>query len=445
VLSPVDSALRARLLAVLVTADTWDVPDNAEPRSAEALAMAERVGDHRALREALRARQMALSGPDGVRDRLALGDRLVSLGRELSRERGADSVEADDAVLWGRLWRFLIDQVAQRLRSPLAGWHAARCRAAVAAARGQLAEALDHALEAERAGLRAATDGVHVPTQGLLVAIRLMSGDPDPSPRVLASAPGHVTAFLRAVHTNWLLRRGRRDEAERLYRTLPSLEVPPFVQLSAWAGMAELAAEFDDRGTAARMYEHMRPYADLFVCSGAGVIVMPGTVRLPLGIAAATAGRLDDAVRHLRAAIASGESTRMPPVVAQATYRLARVLARRTRPGDRDEAVALAAAAASLAGRIGMLPLHQEAEAFAGTLTAAGAGPLTRREREIAELVGQGLSNRQIAAASHISERTVESHVQHILDKLGFHNRAQVAAWVAAAGQAGSEIRTGPA
>jgi DNA-binding NarL/FixJ family response regulator len=45
--------------------------------------------------------------------------------------------------------------------------------------------------------------------------------------------------------------------------------------------------------------------------------------------------------------------------------------------------------------------------------------------------VGRGLSNRQIAAASHISERTVESHVQHILDKLGFANRTQVAAWVA--------------
>jgi DNA-binding NarL/FixJ family response regulator len=46
--------------------------------------------------------------------------------------------------------------------------------------------------------------------------------------------------------------------------------------------------------------------------------------------------------------------------------------------------------------------------------------------------VARGLSNRQIAAAAHISERTVESHVQHVLDKLGFTNRTQVAAWYAA-------------
>jgi hypothetical protein len=57
-------------------------------------------------------------------------------------------------------------------------------------------------------------------------------------------------------------------------------------------------------------------------------------------------GRLDDAVRHLRAAIDIGEEVGMPPAVAQATHQLARVLARRTRPGDRDEAAALATAAA---------------------------------------------------------------------------------------------------
>ena len=48
----------------------------------------------------------------------------------------------------------------------------------------------------------------------------------------------------------------------------------------------------------------------------------------------------------------------------------------------------------------------------------------------MAGLVAQGLSNRQIAAAAHISERTAESHVQHILVKLGFGNRTQIAAWV---------------
>ena len=46
-------------------------------------------------------------------------------------------------------------------------------------------------------------------------------------------------------------------------------------------------------------------------------------------------------------------------------------------------------------------------------------------------LVARGLTNRQIAAGTHISERTVETHVQHILAKLGFSSRSQIAAWVA--------------
>jgi DNA-binding NarL/FixJ family response regulator len=53
---------------------------------------------------------------------------------------------------------------------------------------------------------------------------------------------------------------------------------------------------------------------------------------------------------------------------------------------------------------------------------------LTRREREVAELVGRGLTNRQIAKELVLSERTVEKHVANILKKLGLHSREQVAA-----------------
>ena len=57
---------------------------------------------------------------------------------------------------------------------------------------------------------------------------------------------------------------------------------------------------------------------------------------------------------------------------------------------------------------------------------------LTRRERQVAELVAQGRSNKEIVGRLVISQRTVESHVEHILSKLGVTNRAQVAAWMAA-------------
>ena len=66
--------------------------------------------------------------------------------------------------------------------------------------------------------------------------------------------------------------------------------------------------------------------------------------------------------------------------------------------------------------------------------TAAAVGPgsttLTRRERQVAELVAEGLTNRAIADKLVISQRTAQGHVEHILSKLGFTSRTQIAAWV---------------
>ncbi|MGP4020211.1 LuxR C-terminal-related transcriptional regulator [Saccharopolyspora sp. 5N708] len=57
--------------------------------------------------------------------------------------------------------------------------------------------------------------------------------------------------------------------------------------------------------------------------------------------------------------------------------------------------------------------------------------PLTRRERQIAELVAQGNTNKEIAESLVIAQRTVEGHVQNILTKLDFSSRAQIGGWVA--------------
>jgi DNA-binding CsgD family transcriptional regulator len=71
-----------------------------------------------------------------------------------------------------------------------------------------------------------------------------------------------------------------------------------------------------------------------------------------------------------------------------------------------------------------------EAPARPAPATAASTS-LTRRERQVADLIAQGLPNKEIAARLVISQRTAESHVEHILTKLGLANRAQVAAWAA--------------
>src|SRR4029077_5777735 len=53
------------------------------------------------------------------------------------------------------------------------------------------------------------------------------------------------------------------------------------------------------------------------------------------------------------------------------------------------------------------------------------------REQQVAGLVAEGLTNRAIAARLFITERTVESHLERIRRKLGFHHRSEVAAWIA--------------
>lgn len=66
---------------------------------------------------------------------------------------------------------------------------------------------------------------------------------------------------------------------------------------------------------------------------------------------------------------------------------------------------------------------------------------LTRREREVADLVATGMSNREIAERLIVSVRTAEAHVEHILTKLGFNSRAQIATWVATSATHADDLR----
>jgi non-specific serine/threonine protein kinase len=64
-----------------------------------------------------------------------------------------------------------------------------------------------------------------------------------------------------------------------------------------------------------------------------------------------------------------------------------------------------------------------------GALRAGPAQGLTPRESEITALVARGLTNREIAGQLYISVRTVEAHIDHILTKLGYRTRTQLASW----------------
>jgi DNA-binding CsgD family transcriptional regulator len=86
-----------------------------------------------------------------------------------------------------------------------------------------------------------------------------------------------------------------------------------------------------------------------------------------------------------------------------------------------------------------MEPLRRRS-AEAGAVLKTGRSRLTNRELEIAALVAEGLTNKEVAARLRISVRTSENHLLNIMNKLGLDNRAQVAAWFARTRSAGESL-----
>lgn len=68
----------------------------------------------------------------------------------------------------------------------------------------------------------------------------------------------------------------------------------------------------------------------------------------------------------------------------------------------------------------------------AGLLAGAGSSsPLTERERQVVELVIEGLPNKAVATRLGVSRRTVDAHLAHLFTKLGLSSRAELVAWAA--------------
>jgi DNA-binding CsgD family transcriptional regulator len=128
-------------------------------------------------------------------------------------------------------------------------------------------------------------------------------------------------------------------------------------------------------------------------------------------------------------AIADGDDV---PVTFRAATRLE--LARlRVREGDRSSAALLLAEAAEIAERLGHAQLQRSVAEFAdaaGLSTSAAASEadaLTARERQVLDLIAEGLSNRQIGERLFISVKTVSVHVSAVLRKLGVSTRTEAA------------------
>ncbi len=116
---------------------------------------------------------------------------------------------------------------------------------------------------------------------------------------------------------------------------------------------------------------------------------------------------------------------------AARSYRTARQIA-----GDLATRIDDAASRATFLSQVGALLPRTRPMTDARAATRERLQGLTEREGEVASLVALGRSNREIAEALFLSERTVAVHVANILVKLGFSSRTQIAVWAAARGLA---------
>jgi DNA-binding CsgD family transcriptional regulator len=438
------AAIRARLLAQRAVAlcESGRL-DEALPDSEHAMEVAGRSGDPGLLAAVLPARHLALAGPDWTFERLALADQALGLAR---------SAAAPLQELWARVWRTdafwelgdiaAADAEIERLagltyalRTPLARWHLKRCQAARAQMVGRYEEAAALSQEAT-ASLPPENHMARLLHLVLMFAIDADRGEStwlDAHRGVFEARP---SAMAWSSLSWYFLSAGRHDEALAYYelarghlRRVPrdARWMPTIVFLT------DVSSRFDDRKTAEICYRELLPFEDRFVASGGGSVVCQGSVALFLGVAAMTLGRFDASEGHLRRAIQRNDAAGARPWSARAELVLAELLCRQGRA--RGQALNPAQRAARTATTLGMRVLRARAEAVIDDLTAA-TGPvlLSRREREVAVLVARGLTNREIARTLVVSERTAENHVQHILAKLGFGSRAQIAAWAVSEG-----------
>jgi predicted ATPase/DNA-binding CsgD family transcriptional regulator len=138
------------------------------------------------------------------------------------------------------------------------------------------------------------------------------------------------------------------------------------------------------------------------------------------------AAQLFGATENLRAEAGAAISAGLAPALAQATTSVTATLGpsgfeaefKAGQRLSRDDAARLA--------------LREDAPPAVTAFDHGSPGVLREREADVARLVADGLTNKEVGARLFISERTVESHVRAIMNKLGFSSRAQIAAWMAA-------------
>ncbi len=438
-------APRARLLAQRASAlaELGQLEATA-PESVAAMTAAAASNDPAAELDAIRARVAALSAPQHQAERLRLGTRAVELAPVAGQPL---------AAVLGRVWRIdaayqllnleavdaeiiQLAQLAESTRLPLARWHLLRQQASRAALAGQFAIARERSREAHRLAVRLQDPSGAGMSYAFAIWLAIIRGD---AAEIPADFFDFAPAFpplpvVRAGLARALFAVGRTDEAQAVYETLRQLPAAgdrDTRTLGALTQMMDLIVAFQDSEMAQATYDLFRPHVNDAGATGTGVVFLSGSLHWPLGRLAALLGRGEEALDHFAAAVPVNMRLGARPFVAVTRLDWADTLRTQAARGALAGARVLARQAALEARRLDMPGPANRAERLADELEQAiqAGDPLTRREREIAELVSAGLTNRAIADRLVLSERTIEGHVRSTLAKLQLTNRTELAAW----------------
>jgi predicted ATPase/DNA-binding CsgD family transcriptional regulator len=385
---------------------------------------------HRDLADVRSALEYSLSRPDGVRPALVIAaglwpfwstaglfkegrywlDKGLALELEPSRERS-------QALLWGSLLAVMQGDVGQAL----AGFQET-CRVAEACG-----SALDRVLALGYIGGIAWLSGDEATGRGTLA--EALSGQ-----HRIGDPLGLVVHHYQSSYVQALIRRSdeadaHADEALRLIAAAPGGGVGECMITSQLLGIKGMAAwtRGDARESVRLARESLRAsreLRDFFATTNSLELLAWGSAETGrCRLAAWLLGTCGELWRKIGSpmigvAIYQDDHSRVETLIrrklGESEYRL---LFGQGAGLAVDQAVELALAGAAR-------PVSDSAPAD----RAPSVGHLTRREREVAVLVSQGLTNREISERLVISKRTADAHVEHILAKLGFSSRTQIAA-----------------
>ncbi|MBI3241906.1 MAG: AAA family ATPase [Chloroflexi bacterium] len=235
---------------------------------------------------------------------------------------------------------------------------------------------------------------------------------------------------------------GQAEAAEKFLNEVltPDLPAQAVGQRQLWFARAELLLAQGKAKEALAIVEQLIASAPNVEQAGEAAI---SSLALLRGEALMALGRMKEAEAVLLAGQRAAQEYERPPMQWRLHLALGKLyLARGQRDDAAGEFSSVRVIIEALAGKLGDAALRENfvrsATAGMGRATPDSprrkakkeAGGLTGREREVAALIAQGKSNREIAGALVLSPRTVEVHIANIMSKLGAASRAQIAAWV---------------